>query len=53
MGDFFNVGSSIRPEKVKPILTGRSFKYFYEHERNIARRSFLDERVVKELKDNP
>ena len=34
MGDFFTVGSPIRPKKVKPILTGRSFKYFYKHERN-------------------
>ena len=34
MGDLFPVGSLIRPEKVKPILTRWSFKYFYECERN-------------------
>ena len=32
MGDFFTIGSLVRMKKVKPILTGRSFKYFYEHE---------------------
>ena len=34
MRDFFTVGSPIRLEKAKPILTGWSFRYFYEHERN-------------------
>ena len=26
MGDFFTIGSPLIPEKVKPILIGRSFK---------------------------
>ena len=31
---FFTIGSPTRPKKVKPILTRRLFKYFYEHEGN-------------------
>ena len=34
MGDFFTIGSPISLEKVKPLLMGQSFRYFYEHERN-------------------
>ena len=26
VGDFFTIGSPIRPEKVKPVLIGRSFR---------------------------
>ena len=51
---FFTVDSPIKSEKVKPILIGWSFKYFYEHERvQVCLTIFLDEKAGKELKDNP
>ena len=54
MRDFFTLGSPISPEKVKPILTGRSFRYFYEHEQNqVCSKIFSDEKAGKELNDNP
>ena len=54
MRDFFTVGSPIKPEKVKPILTGWSFKYFYKHEQNqLFSAYFLNEKARKDLKDNP
>ena len=54
MRDFFTVGSPIRPKKVKPILTGWSFRYFYVmNETKFAQQSFLDEKARKELNNKP
>ena len=54
MRDFFTIGSPIRLEKVKPILTERSFKYFTSmNKTKFAQKYFLDEKAGKELKDNP
>ena len=50
MRDFFTIGSPIRMEKVKPILTGWSFRYFYElNETKFSRQYFLYEKARKEL----
>ena len=54
MRDFFTVGSPIRPEKVKLILTGWSFRYFYKHEQTqVFSEIFLDEKARKDLNNNP
>ena len=54
MRDFFTIGSPIRPKKVKAILIGQSFRYFYEHEQNqVCSKIFSDEKDGKELNDNP
>ena len=54
MRDFFTVGSPIRLEKVKPVLTGWSFIYNLTsmNETKFAQKYFLVETAGKELKDN-